>query len=178
MKKFMYLSLSIFVILTIIIPRNGDASEVLRLTPDSMSLKQLQTRVFPTTDITQILSPSVAVFQDLGFIIEDTEPKLGLITASKKADATSAGQYATAILSFLLILWYPDVDTTQEIYASLVTGPYKGDPDKVSVRVTFSRKIWDSGGDISTMERIESAELYQNFFQMLSKSIFLEAEKI
>ena len=150
----------------------------LRLKQGSLALKQIQTRVFQTTDINKILSSSVSVFQDLGFIIEDTEPVLGLVTASKKADATSAGQIAVAVISFLLILWYPDVDTKQQVYASLVAQPFRENVDKVSVRVTFSRKIWDSGGDVSGRQRIETAELYQKFYEKLSKSVFLDAGKI
>jgi hypothetical protein len=167
-----------FFLLGTIIANDARSEEELSLSSDSLALKQIQTRVFSTSDTDKILSASVSVFQDLGFIVEDTESQLGLVTASKKSDATNAAQVATAIISFLLILWYPDVDTEQKIYASLVAQPYKENRDKVSVRVTFARKIWDSGGDVSSRQRIESNELYQQFYEKLSKSVFLEAEKL
>jgi hypothetical protein len=72
-----------------------------------------------------------------------------------------------------------EVDEEQKIRASLVTRPVDGDSvDSYYVRITFQRVVWDSSNEISRIERLESPELYQGFFDKLAKSVFLEAHKI
>jgi hypothetical protein len=69
------------------------------------------------------------------------------------------------------------IDKVQKIRASVVSKPSL-DGSKILVRVTFQRIIWNNRGDISRMETLNDPELYQGFFERLSKAIFLEANKI
>jgi hypothetical protein len=46
------------------------------------------------------------------------------------------------------------------------------------VRATFQRVVRNSLGRVTKLEWLSDDELYQDFFQKLSKSVFLEAQKI
>jgi hypothetical protein len=152
--------------------------DALQLSPESLEQRRLQTRRFEDVAETEILAASAGVLQDLGFNLDESETQLGVLVASKRRSARIPAQVATAIL--LDILGFEmETDEKQRIRASLVTRAVDGDADEgFYVRITFQRVVWDSNNDISRIERIESPELYQGFFDRLSKSVFLEAHKI
>lgn len=152
--------------------------EALQLTQESLAQRQAQTRRFDTTDEAMLLSASAAVLQDLGFNLDESETKLGLVVASKNRDATEAGQVIGAILIAALIGARVPIDKTQKLRASLVTKPFGETGDQMSVRVTFQRTVWNNQGRVSKTEALTEPELYQEFFSKLSKSVFLEAQKI
>ena len=75
------------------------------------------------------------------------------------------------------------VDKEQLIRASLVTNPvYIDENDKskcqTSVRVTFQRVVTNTQNQITRLECIEEPKIYQEFFDKLSQSLFLEAHEI
>lgn len=47
-----------------------------------------------------------------------------------------------------------------------------------TVRVTFQRLIYNTAGQVTTAEQIKSPEIYKEFFNKLSQSVFLEAHEI
>jgi hypothetical protein len=152
--------------------------DALRLSPESLQQRRLQTRLFEGVSESDILSASAGVLQDLGFNLDESETDLGVLVSSKRRSARVPAQVATAIL-LDIIGFEMDVDEKQKIRASLVTRPVDGESiDSYYVRITFQRVVWDSGNEISRIERIDSPELYQGFFDKLSKSVFLEAHKI
>lgn len=154
----------------------GIPKEALQLQPDSLARRQLQTRQFETPDELSLLQASTAVLQDLGFNIDESETKLGVLTASKSRDATSAGQMVGAILLGALSGAYVPVDRVQNIHASVVTrSPRDG---AMNVRVTFQRTVIDDRGMVARVESLEDPTLYQEFFEKLSKAVFLQANDI
>lgn len=46
------------------------------------------------------------------------------------------------------------------------------------VRVTFQRIVFDNTGQISRAEQINDPAIYRQFYDKLSKSVFLEAHEI
>jgi hypothetical protein len=51
----------------------------LTLSPESLRDRQLQTRIFEGIDEKSLLTASAAVLQDLGYTIDETEVKCGVI---------------------------------------------------------------------------------------------------
>lgn len=149
--------------------------EALQLRPESMQLRQLQTRSFDTGDEKKLLTAGASVLQDLGFSIDESETKLGVIVGSKDRDAVEAGQVAGAVMVAVLFGVAMPIDKNQKIRASLVTRP---NGKKSNLRVTFQRVIWNTQGQVSRTESVEDAKIYQEFFEKLSKSVFLEANEI
>lgn len=154
----------------------------LQLSKESLKNRQLQTRRFDTDEKT-LLSASAAVLQDLGYNINESETDLGVIVCSKQRDATSAGQVVGAVLLALLTGAVTPIDKEQLIRASLVTRPVHIDETEKSkcqtaVRITFQRIVSNTQGGISRREGINEAEIYQEFFDKLSQSLFLEAHEI
>ena len=72
------------------------------LAPVSLDVRQMQTRVYEMSDELSLLSAGVAVLQDMGFAVDESETKLGIVTASKTVDANKMGQFATSMTAFLL----------------------------------------------------------------------------
>ncbi|WP_449243451.1 hypothetical protein [Desulfovibrio sp.] len=227
------------------------ATEALTLAPESLQMRQLQTRRFDTSDEPAMLSASAAVLQDLGFTIDESNHELGVLVCSKQRDATNAGQVTAAIIIAALGGGAMPVDSAQTIRVSLVTRPVARaaenaaqparpqpltkagidsacaklqakldrsyyeelsplfDPKTAknlsaelttgnlaelrkdltlrmnsvdfgatSVRVTFQRVVVNTHGQATRLEALTDPVMYQEFFEKLSKSVFLEAQEI
>ena len=154
--------------------------DTLKLAPESLQYRQAQSRVFDTKNEKDILSASAAVLQDLGFTLDESETKLGVIVASKDRETDNKGFRNTMyMLNILAGVERPErgIDCKQKIRVALVTKPLK---NKTNVRVTFQRQVWDLEGNLTRQETInqDTDGLYQGFFDKLSQSVFLEAHKV
>ena len=151
----------------------------LKTSETSLEKRQLQMRQYETTDEEQILTAVAGVLQDLGFILDNSETKLGFVAASKQADATSGGKIAGAIILDALFGTKNAAlcDKSQVVKASVITKPNL-EGKKTVVRVTFQRVVWNMSGQINRVESVNDPEIYRKFFESLSKAIFLEAQKI
>ena len=143
-------------------------------------------RKYSTTDDKKVIQASAGALQDLGFTVDKSETNLGMIVASKNRSASSVGQTTLAITADIAsaILtrncnanFYRNTDKEQKIEASLIINPSLADKATV-VRIKFQRVIWNREGRVSRFETIKDPELYQGFFERLSKAIFLEEQKI
>jgi hypothetical protein len=152
--------------------------EALKLSPESLSERQLQTRRFDTADEAKMLSASAALLQDLGFNLDESETKLGVIVASKTRDAVEAQQVVGSILLTVLLGAPVPYDKVQKMRASVVTKPVGESEAQLAVRVTFQRIVWNTQNRISKQERLNDPKAYQAFFSKLSKAVFLEAHEI
>jgi hypothetical protein len=160
----------------------GVPDDALRLSPETLEQRQLQTRRFDGIAESDILAASAGGLQDLGFNLDESETELGVLVASKKRSARDARQVAAALLLEILG-WDMETDEKQKIRASLVTRPAPaagaaGVGASHFVRITFQRVVWDTANDVSRIERLDEPALYQGFFERLSKSVFLEAHKL
>jgi hypothetical protein len=152
--------------------------EALQLSEKSLEQRRAQTRRFDTADEARLLAAAAGVLQDLGFNLDESETRLGLVVASKDRDATEAGQVIGAILLAALLGAPMPIDKVQKIRASLVTNPLAEPAEGTAVRITFQRIVWNSNRQISKTEALTDPELYQQFFVKLSKAVFLEAHEI
>lgn len=158
--------------------------DFLKLSEDNLHVRQLQMRQFETTNEKEIILASAGVLQDMGFTLDDSETDLGLIVASKDRDATNAGQVTFATIAVVLSALggsssnaFDNIDKAQKIRVSVVT-KLNAEGNKILVRVTFQRIVWNNVGNVSRMETLKDPELYQGFFDKLSKAVFLEEQKI
>jgi len=151
--------------------------EALELSPESLRLRQLQTRRFDSGNEKVLLAAGAAVLQDLGFNLDESETELGVIVASKERSAVEPGQVMAAVFMALLGVPMP-IDKYQKIRASLVTRPAGEREESTLVRVTFQRIVWDTQGRVTKTEPLDEPVFYQEFFARLSKAVFLEAHEL
>lgn len=153
--------------------------EALELTQESLALRQLQTRRFETADEKKILASGAAVLQDLGFTIEASSSELGVIVGAKELSAINPGEVTASIVLGLataafgapvIIPW----DEKQKVRVSLVSRRSETNAENMLVRTTFQRIVWNSYKSISKTELLKDEKLYQEFFEKLSKALFLE----
>jgi hypothetical protein len=156
----------------------------LQLSEDNLAKRQLQIRQYDTHDEIKIMQATASVLQDLGFNLTDSETDLGLIVASKKADAQNKGAVIMASIADAINAAngtptnaLAQQDEVQDVRASVIIKTSL-DATKIIVRITFQRIVWSFAGQVNKAETMSDPTLYQKFFDSLSKSIFLEANNI
>jgi hypothetical protein len=176
MKKLKY------VFVTCVLGMTGCATtapeNLFQLADTSLQDRQMQSRFFETDNEVELLSAGIAVLQDMGYSIDETETKSGVITASKTVDATNNAQIAGAILVAALGGGNVSIDSEQQIRVSFVTIPSKINNNGYLARATFQRIVTNTQGQVTKAETLSKEDLYVEFFNKLSKSVFLEAQKI
>jgi hypothetical protein len=155
--------------------------EALTWSPDLLKNRQLQTRVFEAIDEQKLLTASAAVLQDLGYTIDETDVRSGVIVCSRDRDVTVTAEVILSVALEILSILVGNptsvpYDKTQKVLASLVTTPV--DDHRTAIRITFQHMVWDSDGNIRKREQLNEPAIYQEFFSKLSKSIFLVAHEI
>ena len=142
----------------------------------------LQTRRFETDDGLKILDAATATLQDLGFTIVESSAGAGVLVASKQRDAEEAGQIAGQVMLAVLVGLFgsyhsPTWDKEQSIYVTLIASPI-ANSRMTEVRALFDRRLTNNHGQLWRTELIEDPEIYQEFYNELSKGLFLEAHRI
>jgi hypothetical protein len=171
----------IFLLLTagfIVGCQQGIPEDALAIKPDTLERRQLESRRFVGGKEGDILSACAGVAQDMGFTIDESETKLGVLVASKTREASEAGsRFMVALLAGGNAA--NSMDKSQKIRLCIVVKPVVGkEGTEWVVRATFQRMVWNSYGQLNRLEGLREPELYQQFFEKLSKSVFLEAQKI
>lgn len=163
----------------------GPPKDVFKTPENAMKMRSLQCRAYDTKDEKKILSASASALQDMGFTLEDSETKLGLLVAAKDADATDKAQVALATAGMVLgalsgnisTKQYGELDDIQKVRASVVTQPGHSKKETI-VRITFQRVVIAKNKQITKMQTLQDPLLYQGFYERLSKSVFLEEHQI
>lgn len=152
------------------------------VTDEQLKRRQIETRRYEGIKEENLLVASSNVLQDMGFSLDNSETKLGLLSASKQRDATQAGEVVVAVLVALLGGGATPISKDQTIRVSLVVRPVQVTTDNTPVdshfvRVTFQRIVRRTDNSVFA-QTLDEKELYDGFFENLSKSVFLEAQKI
>jgi hypothetical protein len=157
---------------------------LLVLPPDYLSAREQQMRKYATTDDKKVIQAAAGALQDLGFTIDKSEIDLGMVVSSKNRTAVSAGQVTAALTADVACVlfgcysnMYGKTDKAQKIEASVMVNSSLA-KDSTVVRVKFQTVVWNVSGQVSRFETIKDPKLYQEFFERVSKSIFLEEQKI
>ncbi len=177
--KNLILNFTVAAMLTACVTLPPDAFVV---TPEQLSRRQIETRRYDGVKEEAILIASSNLLQDLGFNLENSETKLGVLTASKQRDAVHAGEVVGAIFIALLGGGAVPISKDQTIRVSLVVRPVQATKDNTPidatlVRITFQRLVRRTDNSI-TAETLTDNDMYEGFFEKLSKSVFIEAQKI
>ena len=102
-------------------------------------MRNYQSRSFDTNDKAMVMRAVISTMQDLGFIIDRADEKLGIVSG------------------------------TSFSHASKLT---------VSVRVVNSKQIIVRANVQVGLKALEEPIAYQNFFNALAQSLFLEAHEV
>ncbi len=151
--------------------------DALLLKEPATEIRARQSKRYATTDEKSVMVAANQLLQDLGFNLEDSNKDVGLLVASKDRTAVDGGQVAGQVLAAVILGVRVPIDKDQKIRASVVTSP-SSDNNAIDVRVTFQRLVWNDQGVLYKLERLDTPELYTEFYEKLSKSLFLEAQEI
>ena len=155
----------------------GIPADALKLGPDSLANRQMQTRAFPAQQESAMLAACAAALQDLGFTLEESESKLGVIVAAKERSAVNAVEATFAYLNKITTFGISEArySKRQIIRASLVVRSAPPGPAREhSVRVTFQRRVYDNYGKIVVAQQLNDPRLYDEFYARLAQSVALE----
>lgn len=157
----------------------------------TLEQRQHQTRHFDL-DEPALLSAGVAALQDLGFTLDDSESKLGVITASRQLSSRRPLNSREVVTDLIWVTLVPivgvpylafeaatGVKESQVVRVSLVTAPGGGKATAGSTaRVTAQRLVYkdEKLTKLRSVEPLNDPEFYQEFFVRLAKSVTLEGE--
>lgn len=160
----------------------ANVKEMMKIETSTAQERQLQIKRFNTVDNNKILLSSIATLQDLGFNIDEINKDFGLISASKTRDARETSIQVGIVFLALLspsaaISASRQSDNIQEIKASVIIST--NEKNKITfVRLTAQRIVKNQEGAVNEVETIKDKEMYQQFYEKLSKSVFLEANEL
>ncbi len=162
-----------------------------QLNPTSAVDLETQTRDFQTHDQEAVFLASASVLQDMGFKVTGGEREFGLLMGEKTAEVMGAGTAhavgeaalvtVTVILSLLIgedvVTDLPE-QVAQRIHVNLLVSAAKDDArNATEVRISLDRDmLYDHGGMIP--DHTELPRVYQEFFDKLSKAVYLEGEQL
>lgn len=124
----------------------------LTLRSSAVDSRQIQARRYNTHDESGLMAATLGVLQDLGYTVNETSAGAGLINGSKDRQGT-------------------------RIRVSVVVRPTT-DRAAMIARVSFQAIDAPVFGQQPQVRTITEAIIYQQFFERLSQSLFLEAHQI
>ena len=141
----------------------------------------MQTRHFEVDSADVIFAATVSALQDLEYNIDELQMPLGVVTASKIADADNATEKTGLFMMDLLCYMTMSGDCTSlqgaqdrfEISMTMVVQPSLAKAGEYTVRITLQRALINKDGNVRNYERIAEPEIYERLFSSLSKSLFL-----
>jgi len=138
--------------------------------PTQLELRGFQTREYDTQDMRLVMKAMVNVLQDMGFIINNADTQLGLLSANKMTDIPHSkkeikrAEKKEELLSKTLVL-----DCTANVSAF---------GKQSRVRVNFQQRVLGANGATMSASPITDAAFYQQFFSQVDKGIFLQQEGV
>jgi hypothetical protein len=118
----------------------SSTKEVMATKESQLKLRSIQARAFETTDKTKMLRTVISTLQDLGFVVDKADDKIGLVSGTKLSG-----------------------------YSLRMT---------VTVNQRGSSQLLVRANAQYNVQAVEDPEPYQQFFDALSKSIFLAAQQV
>ena len=136
-----------------------------------LEIRQIQTRTFDTQDQVLVMKAVLNVLQDDGFIVNNANSELGLISASKEIPTEKIEKsemrrrFGVHIHAHFVL-----------IEASATVSPFDR---QTRVRTNFQVKFFDDDRKkLLTVSQLLEGNFYQEFFFKVDKGIFIQKEKI
>ncbi len=95
------------------------------VTPEILQQRQLESRRYDGINESDLLAASAQVLQDMGYNLENSETKLGVLTASKERSAVNAAEVTAAIFVAALGGGSIPISKDQMIRVALVVRPIR-----------------------------------------------------
>lgn len=135
-------------------------------------------RLLDTPDEARVLAACTSLLQDMGFQVDEASAPLGVLSGSKTRDAnrlTPAQRVAVGATTLVLLAGGYTLPL-----GLLLLGAESPKPVKVEASIT-TRKVGPEGGQVSVSvifwensNYVTEPKVYQEFFGLLSKALFLE----
>lgn len=122
---------------------------LLKMEESQVDMRSMQTRAFDTTDKDKMLRTVIYALQDLGYIVNEANEVIGTVSAS-----TTDIKYK---------LW------EKKKYPLLIT---------VTVRPKGETRLLVRANAQYNQKAVKNPLVYQNFFNVLEKSVFLTAREV
>lgn len=156
---------------------NKEALKIGAPRPDAIEIRARQTETFTQVSEQKLLVEATQVLQDLGFTIEESVPRYGVLAGSKDRDATETGQVAGQIaltigLAVLGVRYSPQWDKDQVIRGTITTYPIG--KNETQLRISFERIVTDNKG-FSRVEDLTSGEFSKGFFEKVRSGLAKDA---
>lgn len=136
-----------------------------------LEIRQMQTHVFDVKDYNLVMKAMLNVLQDEGFVVSNVQLNLGFLSAKKEIDIESPG----------VRFWgggFASPDRWPKLSILNATSNVTEFGSKTKVRVNFQLKKLDNYGATLGVYQVQEPEFYQTFFSKVSKSIFIQEEKL
>ncbi|MCB1597526.1 MAG: hypothetical protein KDI87_07435 [Gammaproteobacteria bacterium] len=157
----------------------------LRLPETTIDIRTMQSHSFAVPSETIILAAAVAVLQDMEYNLDDVEKPLGVLSASKVSDADSKSEKTGLFMLDVLCAaggtscnYSANASDKQKITVTLVVLPSLARKGEFVARVTIQRVVFNKMQQVTLTEPVVDAKTYQDIFDKLSQSIFLQVNKL
>jgi len=137
-----------------------------------LEVREFQTRTFDTNKTDEVMSAVVEAFQDQGFMVKNVVPQVGLVSATREIDVEDKGQ------AFFQTFMFGQNAVWGKNAMIEATATLKTIGNKTKVRTNFQEKVMNNRGGVDTVLTIENPKFYQDFFDKVGKSIFIEKQKL
>lgn len=157
--------------------------EYIAVKPGDAAQRELQGRRFDGIGEKELLDAAVGVLQDLGFTVDITSAELGFVQGAKEREAKAPDQTLVILIVAALAAsqgsTLPAGQMRQDQTISVlltVRQAREGDARSHIVLVTFHNHVRQPL--MRTAGPLRDPVLYQSFFELLSKALFLQAHKL
>jgi hypothetical protein len=153
-------------------------SEALKFSQVDTAQRQVQSRLFDTTDEARLLQASAGVLRDMGFELEKSDVELGLIVGSlsieKSTERMAAEQIAQVstwipVVGYFSMILEPIWNSKESLRVSAAIR--QDSHDSTMVRVNFQIVTSDLVGVYKESKLYDRQDLYSRFFDNLSRAV-------
>lgn len=136
-----------------------------------LEIRQMQTHLFDVKNFKLVMKAMLNVLQDEGFVVKNVQLDLGFLVATKEVDIERPG----------VRFWgggFASPDRWLKMSVLDATANVTEFGSRTKVRVNFQLKQLDNYGAVVGVCQVQDPQFYQDFFAKVSKSIFIQEEKL